>query len=254
MRAPNKYIFTLIELLIVIAIIAILSSLLLPALTQAKEQAKQALCAGNMKQIYTGAVMYSNDYNGYLPRGSKFDCDLLVSGDYLSTNAADIIMGYPAWNAYKGSMICPATYRPGDTMHNWISSALPVPNGLLWKTSYAPTVSAFKTTSITAGKWGGWTYSYFEADGTTPAHRIRHKRFSQVTDDSVIMTERNYVEHWKNMAVGSYFFMPNYSYDRIRYSPSWRHSEGSNFLFKDGHVDYMRWTGHDLVDASWVPK
>ena len=43
--------FTLIELLVVIAIIAILAALLLPALSRSKQQAKQAKCISNLKQI-----------------------------------------------------------------------------------------------------------------------------------------------------------------------------------------------------------
>ena len=58
--------FTLIELLIVIAIIAILASMLLPALNKAREQAKTAACIGNLKQIGSGYAMYENN-TGYLP-------------------------------------------------------------------------------------------------------------------------------------------------------------------------------------------
>jgi len=58
--------FSLIELLIVIAIMAILSSLLLPALSKAKGTAQQIHCASNMKTMGQLFSMYSNDYDNYL--------------------------------------------------------------------------------------------------------------------------------------------------------------------------------------------
>ncbi|MFZ2656688.1 MAG: DUF1559 domain-containing protein [Victivallales bacterium] len=64
----KKY-FTLIELLIVIAIIAILAALLLPALGVAKEQAKRMQCLGNERQIGLAIHMYAGDMNDRIPYG-----------------------------------------------------------------------------------------------------------------------------------------------------------------------------------------
>ena len=57
--------FTLIELLIVIAIILILVSLLLPALGSARKKAMEIQCRSNLKQVFTGLSMYASDYTWY---------------------------------------------------------------------------------------------------------------------------------------------------------------------------------------------
>ncbi|MEI8245869.1 MAG: prepilin-type N-terminal cleavage/methylation domain-containing protein [Lentisphaerota bacterium] len=61
--------FTLIELLIVIAIIAILASMLLPALNKARASAKTAQCGNQLKQWGTFCQFYSSDYADWTPSG-----------------------------------------------------------------------------------------------------------------------------------------------------------------------------------------
>ena len=60
--------FTLIELLIVVAIIGILVSLLLPSLTKAREASKNVVCKSNLKQIYVSFQTYAKNNNGYFPQ------------------------------------------------------------------------------------------------------------------------------------------------------------------------------------------
>jgi len=60
-----KRAFTLIELLVVISIIAVLMSILMPALGKVKEQAKKVVCGTNLHQQGVGFMAYAADYNNY---------------------------------------------------------------------------------------------------------------------------------------------------------------------------------------------
>ena len=67
MKTISRFSFTLIELLIVIAIIAILASMLLPALSSARDKAKAISCKNVQRQLATSALMYAGDFSDMTP-------------------------------------------------------------------------------------------------------------------------------------------------------------------------------------------
>jgi prepilin-type N-terminal cleavage/methylation domain-containing protein len=79
--------FTLIELMIVIAIIAILAAILIPNFIRAREEAQYSACESNEKNIATAVSMYSTDYNGDYPdlgaAGSAFNTLSEMTPSYL---------------------------------------------------------------------------------------------------------------------------------------------------------------------------
>src|SRR4051812_41644478 len=77
---PRKYGFTLVELLVVIGIIALLISMLLPALNQARKQAESTQCLAQLRQCGQTLYIYANQNKGYFPTGVVDSVDKLPSG------------------------------------------------------------------------------------------------------------------------------------------------------------------------------
>ena len=67
MKAKNKKAFTLIELVVVIAIISMLMAMLIPVLARAREQGKTIVCLSNLRQMCIAAATYTQTYDGYFP-------------------------------------------------------------------------------------------------------------------------------------------------------------------------------------------
>lgn len=88
----SHFAFTLIEVLVVIAIIAILAGMLLPALSKAKETARAAICKSNMRQLALGMMFYVDDHNDYFLWSGSVDRNLIpdwVWGGQLETYPDD---------------------------------------------------------------------------------------------------------------------------------------------------------------------
>ncbi|MCS7164924.1 MAG: type II secretion system protein [Candidatus Calescibacterium sp.] len=113
--------FTLIELMIVIAIIAVLAAVLVPNFMRAREASRLTACKSNLKNLSTSIETYSNDFNGLYPgganQGGSFDMSNL--GDLSNTHA--LVQNY-----IQKRIACPTSrstdyrYRLVDGSRYWI--------------------------------------------------------------------------------------------------------------------------------------
>ena len=111
----NSKQFTLIELLVVVAIIGILASILLPSISQARSKAQEVISISNLKQIYTGVMLYTSGNNEYVPSPTNFATNrhwpsyiysTISSVDY-ATMSHNNTMDNMRESAYAKLMYCP---------------------------------------------------------------------------------------------------------------------------------------------------
>ena len=156
--------FTLIELLMVIAVIAMLAAMLLPALRMAKEKSRVICCASNLKQLGTAMLMYCNDNNAWFPPSAPNTTtpnpswhDLIMSelgiAHYTGTASQVQVFRCPSDNVEMAS----STYTKASYAVN-TGSAWNAYNGVMWPGGSARITQAKKPSCLII--MAEWWYGY----------------------------------------------------------------------------------------------
>lgn len=243
--------FTLVELLTVISVIAILTSLLLPALNSAREKANAIVCSGNLKQTGTGLMMYCNDNDDYLP-------NLLQGQDVMFTDSIARYVNSP----YVVRSVFTGTgdygYFVNYTSEHYIYSAKSVfvcptaASRLIEPFSGAPASLFISNYSVTrcddsAPGTGHSPYAWWQFKGQTN-EKPNGRRLNGIKG-KVIVGEQRYQTSVSSMTKqvnktrqGSiYCWSPAYPANNAWASGN-VHNDGlgGNWLYKDGHVSLHR--------------
>ncbi len=110
------YGFTLLELLIVIAILALLAALLIPVFSQVREKARQTTCLANARQLGSAILMYTQDYDEVLPAATNITAGINTQFPHLRTVLTGYVRDAAIW-------WCPSETRPSP----WEAVSHPTP-------------------------------------------------------------------------------------------------------------------------------
>jgi prepilin-type N-terminal cleavage/methylation domain-containing protein/prepilin-type processing-associated H-X9-DG protein len=219
--------FTLVELLVVLAIIAILAGLLLPALARAKSSSKRASCLSNLRQIGIGFEMYVSDHEGRFPDRRDLKLEL----------------GFMPWT----------NWPPSDPRSGWAAATLKqyVVDPAVWSCpsliapplADAPQCSQIISLATNSPVSRYWLWRFDHADAEVALDNFWGKTHEQCVADLRAANNRQAglpdgvgdVE----MVVDPYFPKTIASLpDAIRGRAV--HPNGRNRLFLDGHAAFLR--------------
>ncbi len=212
--------FTLIELLVVIAIIAILAAILFPVFAQARENARKSNCQSNLKQIGTGILMYAQDYDEVLPPSYLY----LDSAKTQLAWWEDLLQPYVKnYNV----MACPS-----DS------------DGVYANLRPAGTANPLKFSYAANGHGGGSGIRPMGGAGTSCS-------LSQIQTVSnlILIGETRSTSTGGGKEWWSVDHADAYAADGVGLIDR-RHSSGSNWLFADGHVKFLKKTERSMWDPT----
>ena len=175
MKKPYRTSFTLIELLIVIAIIAILAAMLLPTLNVAKEKAKAITCVSNQKQIILAINSYAGDYKGFAPQARNSTLNDAWTKQ-IHLYQGDWVVQSPFASLAKDKYLSPAcmecpSWKQADQMVNsvrytWRLKNCPNDENTWYQTSYRLKATKIYEPSLYTGTgYRSWatTYNHLKA-------------------------------------------------------------------------------------------
>ena len=172
--------FTLIELLIIIAIIAILFSLLLPSINRAKMTAQQVICFSNLRQQMLSFSSYAGDHNGGWP---PLRYNGMSSGAYWYQTLypwAYPHKQYSTSNLYKSIFRCesypaPVNWGPGYGMNYRLVCVF---DSTPWPQHFAVSLKADRITEPSYWPLVTDTYNWFSTSSNNPGmdfpHMVKH--------------------------------------------------------------------------------